>query len=766
MANTGVKGTEKHASNGAAVYTATPQQVEQNPAMPGRSRLNVLFGPGGPLAQAYPGFVPRAQQLNLARAIERSLVEGRPCLGEAGTGTGKSLAYLVPLMRYLQRHNGRAVISTHTLALQAQLIDRDIPTLMAALPDLKIRPAVLKGRQNFLCLQDLDVAAGELWAAGDPLFIKLQRWSRETETGDVAELDFPFPTWSDIAANQDTCRARECRYFDRCFYYKAKKEAEDANLIVVNHALFFTDLRLRRMAPGISHLLPDYDAVVFDEAHHVEEIATRAFGLEWGGRRVPQLVARAKRISGVDQTRLAAIEAMNQQLLDPFVGAHKAEAFVDEALSEAAARRAFEDSRDDLCSQLNALTRELTKIADAAEGTDKDKAAGLARLAGRVSTELTQVTRPDEEPVKQSKIVPRKEAEAEPAEPEEGTRYFRWYHTRRAKGGHAQSTLVRTPLDIGPLLRDSLFAEIPRAILVSATLSTGGDFEFVKGRLGLVAGDAPAEPVPGPAAEKGIRGKGPVPKENDTQDETSTIVPLADVPEPLEVREGSPFDFARNCLIYVPRHLGGPTGGYGGDSGAEDYATLLSDEVLALVEAARGRTFCLFTSHRMLTAVYERLQNDCDYPLFVQGEMSTSRLVEAFVQSGEGVLLGAASFWEGVDVPGPALSCVILDKLPFASPDAPTQRAREQSVKEAGGDSFRDVSLPQAAMRLKQGFGRLLRTPTDRGVVAILDNRLWTKGYGREMLADLPPCPRTQRREDVLRFFEQEAALSGTVAGK
>jgi ATP-dependent DNA helicase DinG len=259
-----------------------------------RGQLRTLLNKDGPLAAQLPGFVYRPEQVALAEAVEQALAQGRPCLAEAGTGIGKTLAYLVPLVRWLARHGGRAVVSTHTLALQAQLIERDIPTLLRALPDLDIRAVALKGRSNFLCLQDLDAARGELWTQGDPKFQQIRRWASETDTGDVAELDFSFPDWSEIAANADTCRQRECRFYERCFYFKARKGTEEANLLVVNHALFFADLRLRRANPGAPSLLPQYDAVVFDEAHHVEDMAVRAFGLEFGSRRVSQLVARAR----------------------------------------------------------------------------------------------------------------------------------------------------------------------------------------------------------------------------------------------------------------------------------------------------------------------------------------------------------------------------------------------------------------------------------------------------------------------------------------
>ncbi len=683
-----------------------------------RRRLERLFGEKGPLVAQWPGFIPRPQQLELAETITDALADGHAALCEAGTGVGKTLAYLVPLVHYLKR-GGRAVVSTHTLALQAQLVERDIPTLCKAFPELDIRPAVLKGRSNYLCLQDMEIASGEIWTVGDPLFMQIGRWSRETDSGDLAELDFSYPGWSDIAANQDTCRGRECRFYDRCFYYKARREAEDANLLVVNHALFFTDLRLRREMPGVSQLIPDYTMVAFDEAHHVEDAATKAFGLEWGSRRVPTLISRARRVAGVERDMLDAIDTLNNFLLAPFAGADKSEAFLDEALRSDSDRTAFHEMRDQLATSLRGLSRDLTRIADNADkGTDKtaasverDRALGLARLASRTALELQTVTRPD-------RLPPPSSSSAENGE-EEDVPFFRWYQTRRAKNGQTFSTLVRTPLEIGKFLRETLFSQTPRCLFISATLSSSGGFTYLKQRLGL---ESP------------------------------------EMPEPYETCQGSPFDFKNNCLLYIPRSLGQPVGGYrnGSSDTADDYNIRLLNEVSRLIQAARGRTFVLFTSHRMLRLAEERLRDACPYPLFVQGEMPNGRLVESFTTAGNGVLLGTSSFWEGVDVSGSTLSCVIIDKLPFPTPDTPLQRAREQAIKERGGDTFREWSLPQAQIRLKQGFGRLLRTTSDRGVVAILDERLWTKGYGRGMLAELPPCPRTELFEDVESFFAAE----------
>jgi ATP-dependent DNA helicase DinG len=677
-----------------------------------RPRLERLLGSSGPLARALPSFTPRPHQLALARGVESALREARPCLAEAGTGTGKTVGYLVPLFRYLDKHGGRAILSTHTLALQAQLVERDIPALLTALPDLDIRPVVLKGRYNYLCRQDLDAAAVDLTYVADPSFRRLQQWSADTETGDVADLEFTFNGWSDVAANVDTCRQRECRYYDNCFYYRARKNAEEANLIVVNHSLFFADLRLKRIAPGISALLPPYDAVVFDEAHHVEEMATRAFGLEWGSRRLPQLLYRLRRVAGLDAAQLRTVEQLHEKLMQPFYAAPKSEMFLEEALASDQDSAAFREIQTDLCAHINGIAHDLVKLGEAATSSgDRDRANGLARAATRLSVELVQVARADE--------------------PDEtSVDYFRWFHTRRLRNGEPFTTLVKTPLAVDSLMQESLLTPTPRTIFVSATLATADGFEYLKGRLGMPPKDAEAPGFPGRV--------------------------------PVEVAEGSPFDYARNCLLYIPHSVGAPTGGYGNASGGAAHGERLTDEVLALIEAARGRTFVLFTSNRMLSVVRDRLWGRCNYPLFVQGEMPNGKLVEAFAAAGDGVLLGTNSFWEGVDVPGPALSCVIIDKLPFASPDSPVQRARETYLREHGGDAFRQLSLPQAQMRLKQGFGRLLRTTEDRGVVAILDSRLWTKGYGREILAALPPCPKTDRIEDVQDFFGPPPLVSSS----
>lgn len=682
------------------------------------SSLTRVFGKNGPLAKGLPGFAPRAEQTALAEGIALGLTESRPCLAEAGTGVGKSLAYLVPLLRWLEKTEGRAVISTHTLGLQGQLIERDIPAVLAAL-ESPIQAGVLKGRQNFLCWQELEIASGELWTFGDPVFKSVQRWSSETDTGDVAELDFSYPGWSDIAAHPDTCRHRECRHYDKCFYYKARRTAEQCQLLVVNHALFFADLRLRRQAPDGPTLIPTYDAVVFDEAHHVDDVATRAFGLEWGSRRVPILLARCKRLPQLKQNQLAAIEAIHQRLLDPYLGARSYEGFMHEVDAPQ-----FKELRDAVRAALDALAKDLVNIAETTTKTqEKEKAVGLAKTATRLSTELS----------------------AFHTEPQDDS-YFLWYHNRQMRGGGMLTTLVRTPYEIAPTLEESLYSRIERVSFVSATLATGGGFESAARRLGLVAASPLAPAERGGNAEKEV-----------TDDDFLASMPLNVAPAKmpsvapvtitaLQSIQGSPFDYERNGLLYVPRHLGPP-------ASTDDYAERMLAEVHALVSLAKGRTFVLFTSHRMLSVAKERLKESLGYPIFAQGEAPNARLIESFAKSGNGVLLGTSSFWEGVDVPGDALSLVILDKLPFPTPDSPPLRAREERIKKAGGDAFNEFSMPITELRLKQGFGRLLRTTTDRGVVAILDARLWSKAYGRKLLDALPPCPRTDQISAVAQFF-------------
>jgi ATP-dependent DNA helicase DinG len=387
----------------------------------------------------------------------------------------------------------------------------------------------------------------------------------------------------------------------------------------------------------------------------------------------------------VEAGTLAAIDALHARLMTPFLEARTAEGFLEEIALSDEAKKMFSELKTQLCGAIDSLATGMTRLADrASDAVQRDRVAGLARVAARLSTELAVI------------------------EPNRTDEFYHWFSTRKTRTGGIHATLTRTPYEIAAPLAETLLAKTPRVVFVSATLAAGKDgFGYLKARLGLDGEDAPA---------------------------------------PLETIQGSPFDFAKNCLLYVPRHLGPP-------ASSPEYAEALLTELENLIVIAGGRTFALFTSHRMLQLAAERWRGKIPYPLFVQGEQPPGRLVEAFKEANNGVLLGASSFWEGVDVPGEALSLVALDKLPFATPDSPPQRAREERIQKESGNAFSAHSLPQATLRLKQGFGRLLRTKNDRGVVAILDERLWTKSYGAQLLCALPPCPKTDAIDDVRTFF-------------
>ncbi len=654
--------------------------------------LQRYFGSQGILKNALPGFTVRPQQQAAAGAVEAALTQpGGVALIEAGTGVGKTLAYLIPAMQRA-KSSRRIIVSTHTLALQSQLAGKDIP-LVQSIWKKPILSAVVKGRGNYLCLQDMDAARGDLWTVGDPQFTQISAWSRTTERGDVAELDFTYPGWADIRANADTCKSQECRFFDRCFYYRMRREAQDAEILLVNHALFFSDLAMRRSGEPDAKLLPDYDFVIFDEAHHLETAAASAFGVAFSSARLPALldkVRRAARSLDMSQERLKSIETYSQSLFEPFVKANRPDFFVADILPGEAALQTARAQSAAIGTLLDAVATELLKQDTGGQPALKDRIDGLRRQCVRAKEELGLLFGGDD------------------------ANFVRWGSLSRQARRGPQATLNWTPISVAPILQAALWRE-PRTIgaaLISATLSTDGGFSYVRERLGL----PPADPAL-----------------------TETIV-------------GSPFDYEKNCLLYIPRHLPIPSD----DAG---YAYDAANEMLALLEAARGGAFLLFTSYRALDAAYEHLtQSDLPYPILRQGEMPNGRLIETFKAEKNAVLLGTQSFWEGVDVPGADLRLVIIDRIPFAVPDSPLNKARVDGITASGGDWFNDFALPQAQLKLKQGFGRLIRTATDRGVVAILDTRLVRKNYGERFLRFLPPARRVFDIGQVQEFFGEESA--------
>ena len=642
-------------------------------------RIEKVLGPDGTLAASMLEYEYRPQQIEAALAITRALSRKEHCLVEAGTGVGKSMAYLLPAIEHALAV-GKVVVSTHTLYLQAQLIGKDIPVLQSILPGTDFKAVLMKGRGNYLCLNNLDNETGQLLLTQDGHVDKIQAWSRETRTGDVSELDFQFSGWSEICCDLDTCHNQQCRFFGKCFYYKMRKEAQEANIIVTNHALFLSDLAIRKYDPS-GGIIPDYKAVIFDEAHHLEDVATKVFGIECGSYRIPNLLSRIKRTKGIgiSAEKLKTIGDLNDELFGSFAR-HSRQEFFFSDVYERSGKDNVEAAASTLCTLLDGLARELADVNTDGQPHLTDRLNGLRRMTVRLKEEFHTLF----------------------FDKSEG--YFRWGE-RPASVKRNNCFLRYTPLSVADILREKLWSETESAVLTSATLSNSGTFGFIKGRLGL--------------------------------DESGEAI------------EDSPFDFRRQCMLYIPRHLDIPS-----DNPA--YTDAVAREIEMLVEASGGRAFLLFTSYRMLNAVYDRLFGRLSYVMMKQGDMSNEMLVQDFLNRESAVLFGTHSFWEGVDVRGEALSLVVIDKLPFAVPDSPVNKARVDAITAGGGDWFREFSMPQAQMRLKQGFGRLIRTKRDKGVVAILDSRLVKKYYGREFLRFLPKCPVTFRMADVRSFYERD----------
>ena len=638
--------------------------------------LKKILGPDGLLSKRMDGYEYRPQQISMAWSIEEALAAKKHCLVEAGTGVGKSMAYILPAIKHATTGK-KVVISTHTLYLQAQLMSKDIPFLQEILPDRKFKAALVKGRGNYLCLSNFDAELGQLYLIAETNLEKLQKWSLETETGDVGELDFSFSGWSDICSDQDTCHRQECRWFNKCFYYKMRKAAEEADIVITNHSLFFSDLAIRSVDPNAG-ILPDYSAVVFDEAQHIEDVATKVFGVECSNYRIPSFLNRVRRTRNIalDPQRIQTIDQLNEELFNTFLRSPKQEFFFSD-IYEREGKGRIEEGVSTLCTLLDGLNRELSDQETEGKPELEERLSGLRRMCGRLKEDLHLLF----------------------FGASEG--YFRWGE-RPANGKFTNCFIRYTPLTVSDVLRSVLWKEVNTTVLTSATLSNSGTFDYIKARLGLA--------------------------------------------ECQETIEDSPFDFQKQCLLYIPRHLEFPT-----ENSA--YTDKVANEIEEIVRASGGRAFLLFTSYRMLNAVYDRLFGRLPYTMLKQGDMPNEQLVQEFLRQENACLFGVHSFWEGVDVRGDALSCVVIDKLPFGVPDNPVNKARVDAITAAGGDWFAEYSVPQAQMRLKQGFGRLIRMKSDRGVVAILDSRLVKKSYGREFLRFLPQTPVTFKIEDVRRFY-------------
>jgi len=662
-------------------------------------RTQQALAADGPLADRLPGYVMRHAQQRLAGAIADAFDDRATLIAEAGTGTGKTYAYLVPAL--LSGH--RTIISTGTRALQDQLYHRDLPRVREAL-GVALKTSLLKGRANYLCRYRMEQAKGEHFPSRDVAaqFQRVVAWSGRTVRGDLAELsDLPEDSalWPQVTSTADNCLGGECPFWSECFVAKARAEAQAADIVVVNHHLLLADLAIKQ--EGFGEILPGAAAFVLDEAHQLPELAAQFFGESIGARQLLELARDAlhecanlpSALATVQQparTLEHAVRELRLAMNDfPQRGTHQ------RVLSQASAARALAELGDALAQLRSALQG----LSEATPGfaACADRALGLVARLERWSDTGRRA-----DPFSEDEFPADDDFESDPrAADDDGS--VRWYDlTQRG------FTLQRTPLDVSGPLRQ--YREQSRAawVFTSATLAVGGDFSHLALKLGLE--------------------------------------------EPRTLLQPSPFDWPNQALCYLPRELPEPN--------VPGYGTALINAVRPVLQASGGRAFLLFTSHRGLREAAQALQGDA-WPLFVQGTAPRSTLLDQFRASGNGVLLGAASFWEGVDVAGDALSVVVIDRLPFAAPDDPVLQARLEASRRSGGNPFRDEQLPQAVIALKQGAGRLIRTFADRGVLVLCDPRIHSKSYGRVFLNSLPPARRTRELADVQDFFAREYVAGG-----
>lgn len=648
------------------------------------SRVVELLGPQGPLARCLPGYEHRPGQLDMARAVEQAIDQGHALVCEAGTGTGKTLAYLVPAIL-----SGRkVVVSTATRALQDQIVSHDIPaieTYLGLRPDV----AVAKGLSNYLCLRRFDELRNSADAVrpgtGRTLGI-LERWSRETETGDVAELPWlpeNDPLWRQVCSSAETRRGGKCNHYRECFVTRMRRRAEEAKIVIANHHLVFADLALREGSRERGGVLPEHEVLIFDEAHQMEDIASEFFGLRVSSARVEAFLRESERVlrhAGLDDTLLGS--GSGQTLVDRVRGTARdffGELVVRFGAGEVGKRAlAQDDWAGSLLSSYHQLDAALEALQALAQGNTRDEdvmAAG--RRAFAIRQELAEIVDGNRQAVT-------------------------WVETRSRS-----AAVGSTPIEVATILRERVHERIGTVVMTSATLSTNRGFAFFRSRVGA---DSPY-----------VRTE--------------------------ELTVASPFDFPNVALLYTPQDLPEP--------GQPEYPRMASERTAELIQITGGGALVLSTSNRGMELMRAELQRLLGRPVTMQGDAPKRTLLSRFRTDGNEVLVATMSFWGGVDVAGDALRLVVIDKIPFAVPNDPVVMARCEVLQKAGENPFVKYQVPSAAIMLKQGFGRLIRTTRDRGIVAVLDVRLLRKGYGKSLLASLPPARRVTSMQEVQSFWAQ-----------
>ena len=682
-----------------------------HPSPPGSSNvrnqdvsLYNFFAPGGALSKTHPAYEFRRGQLQMAQAVEQALEEKRHLIVEAGTGTGKTLAYLLPVIR----SGKRVIISTGTKNLQEQLFYKDIPFLEQALfpnGEGKLNVCYMKGRNNYLCKKKLyDLTDQPVLSGLEEIehYRAIAAWEKTTHTGDRAELaSLPEASalWHKLDARSDTCLGQKCSAFESCFITEMRRRAMESDIIIVNHHLFFADLAIKQAseyAPDAG-ILPDVGAVIFDEAHELEDVAGSYFGISVSNQRVEELVRDV-------EASLTRNKMLSTQVMGALKSLRDRSQLFFSVLPAGEGRFAFENRREFMeenGDEFIALNQSLERLGSELQNlpSKSEEVFTFSRRARQLQVQLGFLMESEDRNtvfwIERRGFSPRRHGETEKSKEMGG-------ESRAVAGGRRHNVYLQaTPIDVAPILKSTLFEPLETAVLTSATLAVGGGFEYMKRRLG--------------------------------------------VERAREVVLPSHYDYPNQALFYVPPDLPDPR--------TPQFAAKASDRIRRLLEVTRGRAFVLFTSYAQMNEVYHRLLGELEYPMLLQGDAPKSALLEEFRLTPHAVLFATSSFWQGVDVQGEQLSCVIIDRLPFAVPSDPVVAARVKSIDAEGGNAFFQYQVPAAVITLKQGFGRLIRSLHDRGLLTLLDNRILKKAYGRTFVESLPNYRRTTDIREVERFF-------------